>query len=207
MSKTESEFIDNHVTNLQFEKLPKELLVQIAYLYTRFMRAIDGFWYLSVMEQAGNDKAKICDIQVWQKMIGYEVKHIKRQFGITGNDLTAMFKAFQIEPIFQGTTYRVDFFKNHEAVMTVTECPILNALEKEGDEREAWICDEFELMFLQCFASEFNTNIKIESLISHPRQQGENLYCRWRFTQEYLLGIGGMQLLDEIGVKAKAVQV
>jgi len=167
---------------IKFRDMSRDELLRVVGLYGNLVRGLDGFWYLSVMRQAGNDLALACDIEAWQGMIKYSLNHITKQFNIHGDDLPTMFRALRFEPMFGETDYHVEFKGDREAVMTVTGCPVLRALEKEGEGREAQICGVVEPIIMECYTSYFNPAIASEALDLPPRKQRGDIYCRWRFT-------------------------
>ena len=167
---------------LNLEDLSREDLLSVAKLYGNFIRALDGFWYLSVMDRMGNEKALECDIATWQGMINYEFDRITRQFDIRGNDLRTLFRALRFEPMFGTTDYDVEYTSDSEAVMTVTACAVLQALEKEGGGREAQICGVVEPIIMKCYTSYFNPAIVSEALEIPPRERRDGICCRWRFS-------------------------
>jgi hypothetical protein len=166
----------------KFQDLSRDELLRLVGLYGTMVRALDGFWYISVMRQAGNDLALECDIQTWRGMIKYSLKRISEQFEIQGDDLETMFRALRYEPMFGETDYQVEFISDREAVMTVTGCPVLHALEKDGGGREAQICGVVEPIIMECYTSFFNPAIVSEALERPPRKDRDGICCRWRFT-------------------------
>ena len=170
------------IVTLNLEDLSREDLVGVAKLYSNLVRALDGFWYLAVMDRMGNELALECDIATWQGMIKYELDRITRQFDIQGNDLRTLFRALRFEPMFGETDYDVEFIGDSEAVMTVTACAVLKALEKGKSGREAQICGVVEPIIMKCYTSYFNPAIVSEALEIPPREHRDGICCRWRFS-------------------------
>ncbi len=167
---------------VRFQDLSRDELLRLVGLWGNLVRALDGFWYLSVMQQIDNEQALACDIEVWQRLIKYGLDRITEQFDIHGDDLPTLFRTLRFEPMFAETEYRVDFLGEREAVMTITDCHILRALEKDGGGREAQICGQVEPIIMRCYASYFNPDIEVTALQLPPRSGSDSLCCRWRFT-------------------------
>jgi hypothetical protein len=168
--------------NVKFQDLSRDEMLRVVGIYGNLVRALDGFWYLSVMRRADNDLALECDIATWQGMIKYSLARITEQFNIRGNDLATMFRALRFEPMFGETDYQVEFRGDREAVMTVTKCPVLAAIEKENSGREAKICGVVEPIIMECYTSYFNPAIISEALELPPREKRDGICCRWRFS-------------------------
>jgi len=83
--------------------------------------------------------------------------------------------------MFGETDYHVEFNGDREALMTVTKCPVLKAIEKEESGREAQICGVVEPIIMECYTSFFNPAIVSEALEIPPREQRGGVCCRWRF--------------------------
>jgi len=151
-------------------------------LYAKLSAALDGFWYLTVKERASNEEALACDIGAWGKYCNYEMKRITQQLNIRGSDVTALMKAIQVTPWFWNTEHKIEIKNQNTAILTVTRCSTLSALEKEGEGRENEICNIFEPKVLKEYASFFNTDIEVKCLKSPPRKSRDEICCQWEFT-------------------------
>lgn len=68
-------------------------------------------------------------------------------------------------------------------MMTVTYCPTLDALEKEGQDRENEICNIVEPAIFKCYAAFFSPTIEVKCLKSPPRKsKDDEVCCIWEFT-------------------------
>lgn len=166
---------------IDFNDFSHDTLVRMLTMYAKMYIAIDGFWYMTVMHRSGNDEALACDIQAWKIMSKYEKKRIGEAMDINGNDVLSFIKTLQLSPWFIHTKYRVDMEDNNNALLTVTYCPTLDALEKEGTGRQKHICSVFEPEVFSNYASLFNPKIEVNSLAPLPRQNREDICCKWSF--------------------------
>lgn len=166
---------------INFSDFSRETLEKLLVLYSKLYIAIDGFWYMTVMDKISNAVALECDIKTWMIMSKYEKKRISEVLNIQGNDVLAFVKTLQFSPWFIHTKYTVDMEGNDSALMTVTYCPTLDALEKEGKGRQKDICSVFEPKVFSNYASLFNSRIETKCLSPLPRDRREDICCKWLF--------------------------
>ena len=69
-------------------------------------------------------------------------------------------------------------------IWTVTRCPSLLALEREGQGRERRICQVQETKNYTLRARTINPNMKAIPLKLPPRQNGDDIHCQWEFRIE-----------------------
>ena len=169
------------IPNLTPTDFSADALEKIVQLYSKLYTALDGFWYLTVKDRISNEEALACDIRVWELLGKYEMKSIANWLNIKGNDVIAVLKAFQLSPMFQHMQHNIEIFNNKHAILTVTHCPTLNALEKEGQGREKQICNMVDPRIFKVMASFFNPDIDVKCLKSAPRKNTEEICCQWEF--------------------------
>lgn len=161
--------------------LSYEMLENLIKIYARLYKALDGFWYLSVMERRGNEEALEYDIKVWEKLCLYEMEKITRQFNIQGKDVKSLMKAFQLSPWAWNIKSEFEMINDNHVIWWVTHCPTVNALEREGGGRENDICNNVEVRLNKLYASFFNPDIEVNCLKTPPRESKDDIYCRWEF--------------------------
>ena len=176
-----SDYSGELLPELDPEDFSSETLRDLLRLYSRLYMGLDGFWYLTVMEKFGNDAALDCDIKVWDRAGRYEMKNVTKQLNIQGNDAVAFMKALQLSPWYWTVKSRVEIVDPNTAILTVTDCPTLNALEKEGSGRENEICKIAEPIILRAYASFFNPDVEVTCLQSPPRESQDDIACKWQF--------------------------
>jgi len=183
MSKALDDYSKEFQSNLKLEDFSYDVIVKLLRLYAQLYIGIDGFWYLAVMERNGNDEALACDFLAWERGNKYEMRKITEALNIRGNDLIALMKTLQISPWFQHIKYRFDVSNDESNItLTVTYCPTLDALEKEGKGREVQICGTFEPVSFRNCASFFNPNIQVEPTTPLPRKRKDDICCQWLFS-------------------------
>ena len=186
MART-SEYPDSNQNldhQLRWQSLSKETLTELLKLYGELFAAIDGFWYLAVKERNNNENALACDLWVWEKYIHYELKRIVNVLNISGNDVVALMKALQLSPWFTHQTFEVGLKGKNHAILTVTRCNTLEALEKENGERIGTICGTVDPFVFKKYAEFFNPEIKVKPLKLPPRQSKQGICCQWEFSAE-----------------------
>jgi len=176
-----SDYSGELLPELDPKDFSSETLQDLLRLYSKLYMGLDGFWYLAVMEKFGNDVALDCDIEVWEKMGRYEMKNISRQLNIQGNDAKAFMKALQLSPWYWTVETQMEIVDPNTAVLTVTNCPTLNALEKEGKGRENQICKIVEPIIFKAYAGYFNPDVEVTCLKEPPRESPDDIACKWLF--------------------------
>ena len=129
---------------VSYDNFSKETLLKLLAFYGKYLLRIDGFWYLSDMEKCGNDNAFDCDLKVWEKLQPWEVKVLSKLMDIRGDNVAAVMKYFQVSPWIWAMDYDIDLKSPNYGIITMTQCPTLRSLEKEGTGRERLICREVE---------------------------------------------------------------
>ena len=175
--------------DIKLEDFSKDALLKLTKLYSQLYVAIDGFWFLSVMNRISNDVAIDCDLWVWKKQIKYEMDRVTKLLGIQGNDIVALFKAFQFGAWSGAMKYRMETINDTLGVLTVLDCPTVAAMEREGKEREAGFCKTVEQKMFDMYANYFNPNIQVKYLELPPRKNKDGIFCRWEFRLEKHNGV------------------
>lgn len=182
--KALEDYSGEFLPNLKLEDFSHDTLVKLLTLYSQLYIAMDGFWYLAVMERSSNKEALACDMRAWERMVNYEMKRITEGLNIRGNDVIAFMKALQITPWCQKMQYKIDIENENKATLTVTYCPTLDALEKEGKGREVQTCTVVEPWAMKQYASFFNPDMQVKCLKSPPRKNKDDICCQWAFRLE-----------------------
>jgi hypothetical protein len=174
-----ADYSGEFLPDLDFRDFSRETLAKLLTAYAKLYIGMDGFWYMSIMERHGNEEALACDMQAWEMMVKYEMKKLTETLNIRGNDPIAFVKTMQVSPWFQHMKCTTDIENRNSVVMTVTYCPTLDALEKEGKGRQQTTCAVVEPKMMQFYASLFNPKMRAESMTSLPRQKKDDVCCQW----------------------------
>jgi len=172
---------DPGVTYADFSK---DVLLKALKAYAAYIRKLDGTWYLAVKENTNDDTAVACDRLVWDTMEMHDVETTRKLFGIRGDDVTALMKSLQMSPWTWNLEHHFELRSPRCGIWTVTRCPTLLALEREGEGRERRICGEIETQLLQVRAHAINPRMKATPLVLPPRASGDEIHCQWEFVLE-----------------------
>jgi len=171
-------------SDFRFTDMSKEFLSELLHFYGRAYMAIDGFWYIGLLNETDNDFTLKVDHWAWEKCARFELKRLVPLAGIEGIGLDALFKFLQLVPWMQVTDYRLELESPHRGTLTVSKCSILDGMEKAGDGREKLVCSQVDAAIFRSYARYFNPNIKVEPLLLPPRKDRQGICCRWEFTLE-----------------------
>lgn len=160
-------------------RYPRETLINLLRTYSRLYIAVDGFWYLSVKGEFGNDKALEHDIRVWGKMCRREVEGVTEALGIQERNVPAFFEVFTMSPWFRKMEYETQMEDDEHGILTIVHCPTLIALEKEGEGREEAICKGVDMDYFRRFAEYFNPDMEVLPKRIPPRKDKEGICCQW----------------------------
>jgi hypothetical protein len=166
-------------------KFTRDTLLKLLKLYSQYAHRMDGFWYLTVMDRWGNDEAFDCDVKVWRKYQLYETKVISDLLNIHGEDVVSVMKLIQVtRPAMWTYDYEIDIKNSDHAIFTVSICPTLFAIEKEGTGRERRICQGNCYQAHVIMAHYFNPDIMVTQLKLPPRASDSDVCCQWEFKLE-----------------------
>jgi hypothetical protein len=166
---------------VSYDDFNKETLLKLLAVYGKYLLRIDGFWYLEVMKKCGNDNAFHCDLKVWEKLQPWEVKVFSELMGIQGDNVASVMKYFQVCPWVWALDYDIELKNPDYGIITMTRCPTLRSLEKEGAGREKLICQEVEPKIMGLIAHHFNPEIKVSAIKVPPRTDYSDCCCQWEF--------------------------
>ncbi|MFC1944798.1 DUF6125 family protein [Chloroflexota bacterium] len=170
--------------DIKYGDFSKEVLVKALKAFGEFTHKLDGIWYLAVQELMGNEKALACDMKVWERVLALRNEITARVFGIEGTDITAAMKVQQLHPLANVFDFELDIEDNNRAVITVTGCPSLVSLEREGEGREREICHMVEPNVFRHHAHFFDPKIEVRPLKQPPRNSPDEICCQWEFKLE-----------------------
>jgi len=170
--------------DLRFEDFSKATLVQLLELYSRLMIGLDGFWYLGMMEKTSNEDARECDKWVWERVMKkYMVGEIAEILDVHGEDVVDFMKLLQARPMHLVLEEEIEVIDRNDAVLTVTHCPTLEALEKEGEGRDASHCELACTHMRRRHAQLFNPDIEVRCLKMPPREGKDDVFCQWEYVK------------------------
>ena len=139
---------------------------------------------LSWLFGTDNDDGNILCIFIGFKGVDHSKAVHSRHLNIQGDDIATLMKYMQVSPWMWVYKSELDLKNPKHAVVTITHCPTLLSLEKEGTGREKPICQQLEPKLMNIMAHFFNPEIKIKGLKVPPRTDYDDCCCKWEFTLE-----------------------
>lgn len=170
--------------DVKLESLTKRELIGLVKLSSRMILALDGFWYLSVKELGGNDKALEVDNRVWEQVMKFYVGELASLLGVKGRDVADYMRVMHPRPEGLVLEERVEILGRNDAIRTVTYCPTIVAMEKEGQGRDAIHCTAACLEMRKKHTGLFNPAIKVTCLKKPPRQGPDDVFCQFEYRIE-----------------------
>ncbi|MFC1944446.1 DUF6125 family protein [Chloroflexota bacterium] len=172
------------IPDIRYDDFSKDMLLRLLKGYAGYVLRVDGLWYLTVKNRNSDGEALACDMDVWEKALKYEL-HISRDlFNITGCDVAALMKYFQMSP-WQWTRdfkYKVELQDSNYDIYTVLHCHTLIALEREDEGRERSICHIQDAQIIKRIAHYVNPSINVRPLKLPPRENRNGFACQWEFS-------------------------
>lgn len=167
--------------DLKLENLSRDELIDLVNLSSRMILALDGFWYLSVKELAGNDKALDRDNWVWDKVMKFYVNELAMLLNVQGRDVADYMKVMGPRPEGLLLEERAELLNRNDAIRTVTYCPTIAALEREGEGRDATHCSATCSAMRAKHSKLFNPAINVTCLKIPPRKTKDDIYCQFEY--------------------------
>jgi hypothetical protein len=163
------------------DRLPRAILLKLLRAYARLYQVIDAWWYISARKKWGDPFALERDFWVWKRVTRSEMKIMMETLGLKGRkDLASFMTAFLATPMNINSDFRLTWRDEHHLEFALDGCPVLDALEKEGEGREEAICRKVDVMIFKGYAHAFNPAITVEPLELPPRRdRSRKPVCRW----------------------------
>jgi len=170
--------------DFNFEKMSKGMLLKMLKASSDYIRMIDGYWYLAVMKECGNDLAFKLDSEIWEKLAAYTMQLTRRILNIKGDGVDAVAKSLQSSPWSSMYDIKAELKGDSVAIISFINCPTLKSLMKEGQGREKLICHKLEYRLMEVKAHVFNPKIKVTPLKLPPQEPGSDICCQWELKLE-----------------------
>jgi hypothetical protein len=170
--------------DFNYEKLSKGATLKMLKASSDYIRMIDGYWYLAVMKECGNDLAFKMDSDIWEKLGAYTMELTRRMLNIKGDGVDAVAKSLQASPWSLMYDIKAELKCDNIAIISFLNCPTLKSLMKEGQGREKLICHQLEHRLMEVKAHVFNPEIKVTPLKLPPQEPGSDISCQWELKLE-----------------------
>ena len=164
--------------NMEPDSLPRETLVELAKMFFRNSRIVDGLWFQKVEDEFGLDAAVKLDQQVWEIHAQGEAKRIKDTLDLKEEGPEAVLKALKYT--LSMDTPEIEESGPDRIVIRINNCPVHEARARKG--RPQFPCKEQGLTIYPAVAKEIDPRVKVRCLMCPPDPHPEDVWCRWEFT-------------------------
>ncbi|MFA5366900.1 MAG: DUF6125 family protein [Dehalococcoidia bacterium] len=170
--------------DFSYDKLSRDAMHKMLKASSDYIRMIDGYWYLAVMKECGNDLAFKLDSDIWEKLGAYTMELTRKMLNIKGDGVDAVAKSLQASPWSLMYDIRAELRGDNIAIISFLNCPTLKSLMKEGQGREKLICHQLERRLMEVKAHVFNPDIVVTPLKLPPQEPGSDISCQWELKLE-----------------------
>jgi len=170
---------------LKLEDFSKEALIKLRDAEGKLILGVDAIWRELVKQNFAEGKDSELGQEAWRRNIPLHIGRGLKALNIEGDDVTALFKYFQIDPTTGGVSEEeYDLKSGSHGVMTMTRCFPLELMEMYGDDASiAFACQELDGWTFQYAANVINPNIEAKCIKRPPRSSKDEIACKWEFSQ------------------------
>jgi hypothetical protein len=158
---------------------PAELKKYVEFLLWHY-RVIDGFWFLFVSDDFGQQAAERINERVWSKAGELAAKDFLTRFKI-GRGLQGFVTALKLFPWAVISSYEFEE-RDDEIILTVPACPPQVARKKRG--LPEFCCKNMHRGEFEQFAKIIDKQIRVTCEFAPPDPHPTELFCRWHFTMD-----------------------
>ena len=165
----------------QLENCSRETLIALLATWARLYLVLDGYWYLAVKQRFGDDQAVDLDLQVWDKQTRKEIEELVKVMDFPNRDVVSLMELMAVMPSAAGSKGYLEVKDRDDCLLSITYCPIVRTLEREGQGREKTQCRVICRRIMTAMTLSFNPGIEVKPIRMPPRQNQDEVYCQWQF--------------------------
>jgi len=148
-------------------------------LCAKSFATIDGAWFTAMEEKYGLDVALEVDLRAWEIYAGVHARRVLRTFGLTGNDITTLMEALELDPFNMILKPELRLVTETKGIIRFTDCPPQKARLRSG--RGEHPCKPIGLVWMSKYAQAVNPEIKVRCLVCPPDSHPPDVWCEWAF--------------------------
>jgi len=169
--------------DISLQDFSKEALERLWRATNKLYVGVDAIWQGLIEERYGKEVSLELERKVWRTQEIMEARRVDEAMNIRGDDVSCVFKFFQLDPGIGGimeTEYDLKD-KNH-GVFTVKSCQALGYFERHGKtDMQKFVCETLDKEGFQELVSEFfNPKMKMVPLKLPPRESKDDIACQWK---------------------------
>ncbi len=168
--------------DLTFNEFSKEFILKLMKIWQYAWLHMTEAWYDSVKKRFGDEAADECETEAWCR-IGERVNPRFAKVGkVQLNTVLDSLKCLQLpldnttEGLFPAIPEIIN--ENH-VIWTIPRCRSLEFFEAKCPERIDWVCHVNEKRVIERYL--INPKIKVTPLKLPPRDNPEDIACKWEF--------------------------
>lgn len=161
--------------------LTKEDLMKLLEIFSKNILTLDGYWFLSIEDRFGLEKAIEIDKEVWGKFGISEARRIKNFLKIDEGDLNDLAKALEFLSYAIVSNPLIEK-KHNSVILSIRNCRPQSARIRSG--RGIFPCKEVGLAYLSSFAKTLNPKFKVKCIICPSNGLPSEIWCSWEFYLE-----------------------
>jgi len=142
----------------QFRRISKK---DKFFYFEKNFRTLDGLWVIETEKEIDWDTALKLDIKVWQRLYSIIFRRVKKYLKLEGNSLNDLIEILSFIWNCEGNIHEIFQEGEKKAVINITKCPYIEAMERNPDRRHRIesICKEMCIPYLEPVIKEFNPKI------------------------------------------------
>ncbi|MDH5807052.1 MAG: DUF6125 family protein [Candidatus Methanomethylicaceae archaeon] len=163
------------------EELSKEELIELIKIFSKNLLTLDGYWFLSIEDKYGLEKAIEIDKEVWEKFGISEARRIKKFLNINEGNLNDLEKSLRFLSYATISDSLIEK-KDNKIIFSIRNCRPQIARINSG--KGIFPCKEVGLAHLSSFAKTINSKFKVKCIVCPPDERSSNIWCSWEFYLE-----------------------